>query len=215
MLITIDTASEACSVGVFENARLLGERWAIPGTGHAELLPVQLVALWTELGLTADAVTQIVVTTGPGSFTGLRIGLAAAKALALASGATLIGVSSLAALACAVAIGADPPAQLATLIDARRGQIYRQSWDWSATSCRYMSTGPACLEAIAACAVSPGRAVAGTGTGPLGLAAHQDILHASPQALMQFVANFGVPLALDSAPDYLRLHDAVASAGPL
>lgn len=92
--LVIDCATEACSVALFEGGHLLGADHAMLGRGHAE----RLVPMIGDLpdGGRAEV---IAVDTGPGSFTGIRVGLAAARALALAWGATVEGYSSLALVA--------------------------------------------------------------------------------------------------------------------
>ncbi|MBN9334815.1 tRNA (adenosine(37)-N6)-threonylcarbamoyltransferase complex dimerization subunit type 1 TsaB, partial [Devosia sp.] len=92
-------------------------------TGHAEILFDRLGALLARNGLTHADVERIATTTGPGSFTGLRIGLSAARGLGLARHLPVIGVPSLLALSLGVASG-----PVTVLLDARRGEAYFQSF---------------------------------------------------------------------------------------
>ena len=93
-LLAIDCATEACSLALFEDGALLDARHEILGRGHAEQL-VPLIALLPDKGR-AD---EIRVSLGPGSFTGVRIGRAAARALGLAWGARVRGYPTLALVA--------------------------------------------------------------------------------------------------------------------
>ena len=92
--LVIDSATEACSVGLFDGDDLVAGAYAMLGRGHAEQL-VPMIAALPDKGR-ADL---IAVNTGPGSFTGIRVGLAAARALSLAWAAPLAGYSSLALVA--------------------------------------------------------------------------------------------------------------------
>lgn len=92
--LVIDSATDACSVALFDDAALIGGEWQLLGRGHAERL-VPMIAAMPERGR-AD---RIAVALGPGSFTGIRVGLAAAKALALAWNAELVGYPTLALIA--------------------------------------------------------------------------------------------------------------------
>lgn len=94
--LAIECATEACSLALFENGALVDSRHEILGRGHAERL-VPLIATLPDKGRAAD----ILVSLGPGSFTGVRIGLAAARALGLAWGATVRGYPTLALVAAA------------------------------------------------------------------------------------------------------------------
>jgi len=89
-VLTIDTATTACSVALFEDKRLIANSFEEIGRGHAEKL-VPLIAQLPDKGR-AD---QILVNCGPGSFTGVRIGLSAAKALAMAWHAKISGYQCL------------------------------------------------------------------------------------------------------------------------
>ncbi|HET6520002.1 MAG TPA: tRNA (adenosine(37)-N6)-threonylcarbamoyltransferase complex dimerization subunit type 1 TsaB [Geminicoccaceae bacterium] len=132
-LLAIETSAAACSVAAWDagappGARLRGyRRLDLGGRGHAEaLLPMVLDALdragWRFADLDALAVNR-----GPGGFTGIRIGVAAARGLALAAGLPVVGVTGLEALAAAAAPA--PGAAVLAALDARRGQVYAQTFD--------------------------------------------------------------------------------------
>ena len=93
-ILAIDCATEACSVALFEDSRLLDGRFEAMGRGHAE----RLVPMIAELPGKGRA-ERILVSLGPGSFTGVRIGLAAARALGLAWQAEVLGYPTLALVA--------------------------------------------------------------------------------------------------------------------
>jgi tRNA threonylcarbamoyladenosine biosynthesis protein TsaB len=95
-LLAIETATEACSVALFEEGRLIGHAHELVGRGHAE----RLVPMIADLPGRVRA-DEVLVDCGPGSFTGVRVGLAAARAFGLAWGATVRGYSSLALIAAA------------------------------------------------------------------------------------------------------------------
>lgn len=88
--LVIDSATEACSVALFDGDTLIGGEWRLLGRGHAESL-VPMIAALPDRGYAG----RIAVALGPGSFTGVRVGLAAARALAMAWGAQLVGYSTL------------------------------------------------------------------------------------------------------------------------
>jgi len=92
--LVIDSATEACSVALLRDGRLIAGEWRLLGRGHAEHL-IPMIGDLPEKGR-AD---RIAVALGPGSFTGVRVGVAAAKALALAWGAELAGYSTMALIA--------------------------------------------------------------------------------------------------------------------
>ncbi|WP_316862244.1 tRNA (adenosine(37)-N6)-threonylcarbamoyltransferase complex dimerization subunit type 1 TsaB [uncultured Cohaesibacter sp.] len=126
--LALDTALEACSVAlaIRDKDELLtfGRSLAL-GRGHAEHLMNELETLLDEAEIGYDQLDRIAVTIGPGSFTGLRVGLATARALGLALDIPVIGASSLLALALS-AWKEGHRGTVASFIDARRGQIYGQ-----------------------------------------------------------------------------------------
>ncbi len=105
--------------------------------GHGERIVPMIGEVMGEAGLGFEALDRIAVTLGPGTFTGVRVGLAAARGLALASGRPLFGEVSLRVMAARYlmrvgAAGDAPPARLVVAVDARRGQVYFQIFDRSA-----------------------------------------------------------------------------------
>jgi tRNA threonylcarbamoyladenosine biosynthesis protein TsaB len=132
-LLAFDTATPATTVALaLADEKLLTRRHEPrPGErpGHvSELLPLAL-ALLDEAGIGFAQLERIAVGVGPGTFTGLRIGVATARALAHAHDLPLVGVSTLRSLAAGVAspAEAEPPAVLAVL-DARRGEAFAAAW---------------------------------------------------------------------------------------
>lgn len=108
--LAIDSASEACSVALLDGGRLVAGEHRILGRGHAEAL-VPMIAALPDKG----RAERIVVSLGPGSFTGVRIGLAAARALGLAWGVPVLGYPTLALVAAqARAAAGDQPVLAAT-----------------------------------------------------------------------------------------------------
>jgi tRNA threonylcarbamoyladenosine biosynthesis protein TsaB len=136
LVAALDTATLTLSCALLEvgadGVALLAERSeraeprAAPGgtTGHGSRLPEALVDLLRIHGRTLPDVEGWAVGLGPGSFTGLRIGLASAKGLAYANSRPIAGASSLAAMALAAAPGAGAGALLVPLLDARKGEVY-------------------------------------------------------------------------------------------
>jgi tRNA threonylcarbamoyladenosine biosynthesis protein TsaB len=125
--LVIDTCLGACQVGLFEAGRRLASLSEPMERGHQERLAPMAAEVMA--GASFADLDKIVVTIGPGSFTGLRVGLAFAKGLALATGAPLAGVGTLAALAASAQSGAGGAA--AGVIDARRGLVYMQAFTGS------------------------------------------------------------------------------------
>ena len=122
-VLVIDTAGRACQVGIFVDGAARCERTVEMVHGHAEALLPLVQAVVTEAGVRFAEVGAVVVTAGPGSFTGLRVGLAAAHGVGLACDCPVVAVSSFAAWAMA----ADGPARVA--LDSRRGDAFVQEFD--------------------------------------------------------------------------------------
>jgi tRNA threonylcarbamoyl adenosine modification protein YeaZ len=126
LVLAIDTALDACSAVVLDTARgAIVSRESLPMVrGQAEVLMPLVQRVMEQAGVAFAALDRIAVTVGPGSFTGLRVGIAAARGIALAAGKPAVGLSTLAAFA-APHIAADEFAVVAA-IDARHGHVYLQ-----------------------------------------------------------------------------------------
>jgi tRNA threonylcarbamoyl adenosine modification protein YeaZ len=126
-VLAIDTALEACSVAVLDTERAdLRAHESLPmQRGHAEALMPLVARVLDRAQLDFSSIDRIAVTTGPGSFTGLRVGIAAARGIALAAGKPAIGLTTLAAFA-APFIAADDTLPVVVAIDARHDHIYLQ-----------------------------------------------------------------------------------------
>jgi tRNA threonylcarbamoyl adenosine modification protein YeaZ len=129
-LLAIDTAAPRLQL-----ALLKGEAVDISideiAQGHAEILFDRIAMLLARNGIAYADLARIAVTTGPGSFTGLRIGLSAARGLRLALGIPVLGVPSLQA----VSLHAEPGHSTAVLLDARRGEAYVQRFSGPGQPC--------------------------------------------------------------------------------
>jgi tRNA threonylcarbamoyl adenosine modification protein YeaZ len=126
-ILAIDTALGACAAAVYDSeagARIAGESLAM-ARGHAEALLPLIARVMDRANLDFDGLDRIAVTVGPGSFTGLRVGIAAARGIALAAGRPAVGVSTLAAYA-APQIAIDRAGTVVAAIDARQAQVYCQ-----------------------------------------------------------------------------------------
>jgi tRNA threonylcarbamoyladenosine biosynthesis protein TsaB len=134
VVVGLDTATPATAVALLADGAEPVERRHEPAPGErpahaAQLLPLAREVL-AEAGLGWPAVDRIGVGVGPGTFTGLRIGVATARALAQAAGADTVPVSTLEALASAAAASdpARPDRPVAAILDARRGEAFVAAW---------------------------------------------------------------------------------------
>ena len=148
MLIAIDTATSYASLALHDGFRVRAEHtWESPRRHTVELLP-RLVAALEQLGLGTDHLSGVAVTRGPGSFTGLRVGLAVAKGLALAQGLPLVGVPTLDVVAAAQGRDRRP---LCAVLQAGRRRIcvatYRwRDGEWRVREAPRLTTWPALVE---------------------------------------------------------------------
>jgi tRNA threonylcarbamoyladenosine biosynthesis protein TsaB len=132
-ILSFDTCFDACSVAAGRGLRSLTPAISFAfepmQKGHAERLLPMIEVVMSEAGLTFGALNRIAVTFGPGTFTGTRICVSAARALALATGAELVAVSSLKLMAMSPLIPAARTRRVAVATDARRGEVYVEIFD--------------------------------------------------------------------------------------
>ena len=121
-ILNIETATKNCSVALAKGGKtIVCKEIAEEGYSHAERLHVFIEEIIKEAGITLNDLSAIAVSQGPGSYTGLRIGVSAAKGLCYALGIPLIAVDTLQALASQVAIS---NGLIIPMIDARRMEVY-------------------------------------------------------------------------------------------
>ncbi len=125
-VLGLDSATEACSAAIWRDNTIVAQRFETMRRGHAEVLMPLVEDVMHQAGLAFSAIDLIVTTVGPGGFTGLRIGLASARALALAGRIPIIGVTTLEAVAHAQSLP-DKPFLIA--LDSKRSDIYVQLFD--------------------------------------------------------------------------------------
>lgn len=129
LLLCIETATTVCSVALFENERLLSFRRVNEGFSHAENLHVFISEVLTESNVIAASLSAIAVSMGPGSYTGLRIGISSAKGLAYALNIPVIGIDTLQLMAAGAKEKNSSTAFFVPMIDARRMEVYTAVYD--------------------------------------------------------------------------------------
>lgn len=214
-LLAIDTALAACSAAVLDTAEggIVASESLAMTRGHAEALMPLVARVMQASGTAFRDLDRIVVTNGPGSFTGLRVGVAAARGLGVALTRPVIGVSTLSAYA-APYLGRDTGYPVVAAIDARHAHVYLQVFRADARAVaaprfapladavHAASGGVACIVGSAAQAVADGLAQAGLAPPAIDARATPDIA---------WIAQIGADLPEADAPpkpQYLRAPDA-------
>ena len=121
LILAFETSAKAASVALTENGKLLGESYQNTGLTHSQTLMVMAEDMLKQCGKTVDDVTAVAVAEGPGSFTGVRIGVAAAKGFAWGKQIPCYGISTLEAMAESLGIY---EGYVCPVMDARRSQVY-------------------------------------------------------------------------------------------
>jgi tRNA threonylcarbamoyladenosine biosynthesis protein TsaB len=217
-VLALDTALAACSAAVFDTKRGLVAGASIPmRRGHAEALLPLIERVMDDAGFAFSDLDRVAVTIGPGSFTGLRVGVSAARGIALAAGKPAVGVTTLAAFAAPALILAQGTPVLA-VIDARNDQVYLQLFSDGVTNKPSIAS---LSEAIELAASGPAY-IAGSGAQLLVAAWPQD--RPQPSAAVsgdapdiEWVARLGAQASLGDSPKplYLRAPDARPQAPQL
>jgi tRNA threonylcarbamoyladenosine biosynthesis protein TsaB len=127
LILAIDTALDACAAGVLDTdaGKLIAQESQAMKRGHAEALMPLLARVVKASGTSFASFDRIAVTTGPGSFTGLRVGLSAARGIALAAGKPVVGLTTLTAYAAPV-VSEHAEHPVIAAIDARHDHVYFQ-----------------------------------------------------------------------------------------
>src|ERR1700739_4094162 len=127
LILAIDTALDACAAAVLDtgSGRLIAQASQAMKRGHAEALMPLLAGVMKDAGLPFAALDRVAVTTGPGSFPGLRVGLSAARGIALAANKPIVGLTTLTAYA-APLVSESGEHPIISAIDARHDHVYLQ-----------------------------------------------------------------------------------------
>jgi tRNA threonylcarbamoyladenosine biosynthesis protein TsaB len=142
-LLAIETSTLAGGVALFDGERLVGEYLLDVSVTHSERLMVAVDRLLGDARWSPRELEALAVAIGPGSFTGLRIGLATVKGLALALSIPIAGVPTLDAMAASVPFAALP---VCPIVDARKGEVYASLFRWDGEGMHrewdYLALGP-------------------------------------------------------------------------
>ena len=213
-VLAIDTALAVCAAAVLDTERPdLHARESVPMVrGHAEALMPLIARVMDAAELEFSELDRIAVTTGPGSFTGLRVGIAAARGIALAAAKPSVGLSTLAAYA-APLIAQDDSIPVLAVIDARHEQVYLQVFGVGGRMLLSPRIGPI-QEALRVLPLGPVRIVGSAASviaaaWPANLPAPA-LVETHPAPDIDWVARLGAA-AVDPAPPkplYLRAPDA-------
>ncbi|MDE1996362.1 MAG: tRNA (adenosine(37)-N6)-threonylcarbamoyltransferase complex dimerization subunit type 1 TsaB [Rhizobiaceae bacterium] len=213
IVLALDTAGVDCAAAVYDSGSgsdsVIGEVTETIGRGHAEHLMDVVDRALAKANIALAAIERVVVTVGPGSFTGIRIGVAAARGFALSLSIPAVGVTTLEVMAAAVREKHPGKAVLAA-IDAKREEIYLQSFDAAGVA----------LDEPRAVTVEEARAIAGSFDGIVTGTAVARLNDAPPPERpdvfpIALVARLGAakPVGEKPKPLYLRGPDARPQAG--
>lgn len=208
LTLAVDTALQRCSVAILREGDALACEVEDREKGHAERLAPMVAAAFQYAGVAPADLDRIGVVIGPGGFTGVRVGLSFCRALGLATGAGVVGVTSLNALAYKVS---GEENDIAAVVDARRGQVYAGLYRAGTCLLPPFVADPA--EAGARLAAAAAKPVVGVGTGAallseqLGFGAAGADAQIDPVIVAVLAARAPVP-AGPPAPLYLRAPDA-------
>lgn len=213
-ILVLDTSLEACSVGILDGERTL-ERSEIVLRGHAERLFGTVESAMDEAGIDFPDLDCIAVTVGPGSFTGVRIGVAAARGFALVTGRPAVGLSTLAAHAeSARRAGAAGP--VLALLTGRGGEVSGQIF--AADGVPLGEPTQDRPEPFAAIARRKGASLAGSGADAVAaLDPSLKVIHrrSAPELASLLAIARDERYALPPKPIYLRPPDAVPVKAPI
>lgn len=207
----MDTAANFCSACVWDGERVLAAEERDIGRGHAEQLVETVEAALAAAGTQFADIGRIAVAVGPGSFTGIRVGVAAARGFGLALGVPVMGVTTLEALAADALEQADGP--VTVVIHGGRGQIFLQSF--SAGAEPIGEPEAVAVEDAAASVPSSARFLAGNAAGEIAAALGRPVAAGTDRATgsIATIARLAGTSVRPPVPLYLRGADAKPQTG--
>lgn len=161
LLLALDTSTQAVTVAVHDGVQVLAESTVVGARRHTELLMPTVAEVFRTAGVDRTMLTAVAVGVGPGPFTGLRVGLAAARVLGAALEVPVHGVCSLDVIAYETRAAGGPDGPFLVATDARRREVYWAEYDEVGTRVR----GPAVGPAMAISATAGGSALPAAGSG--------------------------------------------------
>lgn len=214
-ILSLDTAMAACSAAVIDtdDAMPLAASFVPMERGHAEALPPMVAKVMRDSRTGIPQIDRIVVTTGPGTFTGVRIGLAFARGLGLVRGIPIIGIDTLSA----IAANETAKAPLLVVADARNDEVYASCFDAS----RRLVSAPHITAAAVAAVDMPSKTVVVGSAARAVIAAsgRNDLVHSQagdlPVAALFGRLGLGLSPCESPSPLYLRAPDAKPQSSPL
>ncbi len=212
MLLAIDTAGVDCSAAVYDASqeKILSSVTERIGKGHAERLMAIIDDVLETAGVALSDITRIAVTIGPGSFTGIRVGVAAARGFALSLSADAVGVTTLSVMARAY-LAQDATRPVIAAMDAKRNEIYAQVFGTDGVA--LTEAAAISLEDLRHLSQIHGAAVTGTASALLA----GEVAASEPDRFdIAMVARIGAEAEADAArpkPLYLRGPDAKPQDG--
>jgi len=129
-ILSIETSTPVCSIAIHQDGKLVDHELSRAKGAHSELLVKMISDLLDRIQVGPNELSAIAVSEGPGSYTGLRIGVSTAKGLAFAWDLPLIGISTLKLLASAATENLEELEYIIPVLDARRMEVYREVFDW-------------------------------------------------------------------------------------
>ena len=221
LILAIDTALGACAAAVLDSdaSRILAQRSLPMARGHAEALMPLIAEVMAESRIGFADLDRVAATTGPGSFTGLRVGLSAARGIGLAAGKPVVGVTTLTAFAAPriSETGRDP---VIAAIDARHDQVYVQIVCGNGSSLMRPKLAP--IDTVLEASRFGTPVIVGNAAQMLAARWPADIppvlVDPQPAPDIHWVAWLGVAVNPESAlarPYYLRAPDAKPQPAPL
>jgi tRNA threonylcarbamoyladenosine biosynthesis protein TsaB len=217
LILAVDTALDACAAGVLdtEAGGMIAQESQAMKRGHAEALMPLIGRVIKRSGTEFTKLDRVAVTAGPGSFTGLRVGLSAARGIGLAANKPVVGLTTLTAFAAPV-VSQNAERPVVSAIDARHGQIYFQVVSGNGSSLVWPRVGPI-EEALGALEFGAPHLV-GNAAEMLGQLWPADAppfkINSQPAPDIAWVAWLGAAVSPDAAPAspfYLRPPDAKPS----
>jgi tRNA threonylcarbamoyladenosine biosynthesis protein TsaB len=215
-LLAFDTCLGAVSVAVHVGGRT-HEDFALCDSGHAERLFPMIDAVMNTAGVRFSDLTRLAVTLGPGGFTGLRVGIAAARGIALAAGLPTIGISSLELMALEInAEDAADATKLVVAVDARKGSLFVQEFSVGPIrtlgSARLMDVEDAAHDVADAVIVGSGAAILAA-MAPSGRRPLRVLTNHQPRAALLVAYAQHLTRCDELRPIYLRAADAKPQTG--